>query len=69
MNTIVENEWIIDFEASKRRSLRERMKYSFVYTYKPIMDDVPFRTFKTIEEYKTWCKTQLPSWLGYGKTL
>ena len=28
-----------DFEAARRRNLEERMKYAFVHTYKPVLDD------------------------------
>ena len=62
-------EWIRDFEAAARRSLEERMRYAFIKTYKPVMDDAPYRSFETMEEYRTWCEKSLPSWLGYGRTL
>ena len=64
-----EKEWIKDFEAAKRRSLKERLRYAFIHTYKPVLDDEPFRAFDTTEEYRKWCEEKLPSWLGYGKTL
>ena len=62
-------EWIRDFEAAGRRNLKERMDYAFIHTYKPVLDDAPFRSFETMEDYKKWCETCLPTWLGYGKTL
>lgn len=62
-------EWLKDFEAAKRRNLKERLAYAFVHTYKPVLDDEPFRAFDTMEEYRNWCETKLPKWLGYGKTL
>jgi hypothetical protein len=62
-------EWIADFEAAARRSLRQRMDYSFLYTYKPVLDDAPFRAFDTMEDYRRWCEDHLPSWLGYGRAL
>ncbi|MEK7249321.1 MAG: hypothetical protein AAB209_02755 [Bacteroidota bacterium] len=58
--------WEKEFEASMRRPLETRIRYSFIRTYKPVLDDATFRSFKTMEEYRHWCNTQLPSWLGYG---
>lgn len=69
MQTPQEAEWIKDFEAARRRSLKERMDYAFIHTYKPVLDDEPFRTFETMEAYQKWCEENLPAWLGYGKTL
>jgi hypothetical protein len=60
-------EWIAEFEAAARRPLRQRMRYAFIRTYKPVLDDAPFRAFDTMAEYRAWCETHLPSWLGYGR--
>jgi hypothetical protein len=65
----VPREWIEEFEAAARRPLRERMKYAFIRTLKPVMDDEPFRAFDTMEDYRRWCEANLPSWLGYGRAL
>ena len=62
-------EWIHDFEAAARRSLEQRMRYAFVRTYKPVLDDEPFRAFERMEDYRRWCEEALPSWLGYGRAL
>ena len=62
-------EWIADFKAASHRSLEERWNYSFIHTYKPVLDDAPFRSFDSTKEYQQWCENNLPSWLGYGKTL
>lgn len=69
MKDLQSEEWIRDFEASRRRSLKQRMDYSFIHTHKPVLDDAPFRAFETMEDYKQWCEKHLPSWLGYGKAL
>ena len=60
-------EWQEEFEAAARRSLRDRFKYAFIKTYKPVLDDAPFRAFSTTREYRDWCAENLPSWLGYGR--
>ena len=60
-------EWEADFEASMRRPLALRIKYSFIHTYKPVMDDAPYRSFERMADYREWCERNLPSWLGYGR--
>lgn len=62
-----DREWLAEFEAAARRPLRLRMKYAFIKTYKPVMDDAPFRAFDTMEDYRRWCEENLPDWLGYGR--
>jgi hypothetical protein len=58
--------WEAEFEAAARRPLRTRFRYAFIHTYKPVLDDAPFRAFATTAEYRAWCQANLPSWLGYG---
>jgi hypothetical protein len=62
-------DWIADFEAAARRSLEERLRYAFIRTHKPVLDDEPFRAFETMADYRRWCEENLPSWLGYGRSL
>lgn len=63
------SDWVADFEAAGRRTLKERMDYAFIHTYKPVLDDKTFRSFASMEDYRTWCEANLPSWLGYGQTV
>jgi hypothetical protein len=63
----IPKEWLEEFEAAARRPLEQRMKYAFIKTYKPVMDDARFRAFDTMEEYRQWCEKNLPDWLGYGR--
>ena len=65
-NTIP-SDWLADFEAAARRPLESRLRYSFIHTYKPVLDDAPYRSFDTMEEYRRWCEDNLPDWLGYGR--
>ncbi len=58
---------LADFEAASRRSLETRMKYAFIQTYKPVLDDAEFRAFDTMEDYRRWCEENLPDWLGYAR--
>lgn len=64
----IPREWLEEFEAAARRPLRTRMRYAFIKTYKPVLDDAPYRSFDTMEDYRRWCEDHLPDWLGYGRT-
>jgi hypothetical protein len=61
--------WWREFEAAARRPLRQRFRYSFIRTYKPVLDDARFRAFDSMASYREWCERNLPSWLGYGRSL
>ena len=65
--TAIPPDWLAEFEAAARRSLEIRIRYSFIHTYKPVMDDATYRSFDTMEDYRRWCEENLPSWLGYGR--
>ena len=54
-----------EFEANAKRPLKTRMRYAFLRTYKPVLDDARYRSFDTMEEYRRWCNENLPEWLGY----
>jgi hypothetical protein len=60
-------EWELEFEAAARRPLVTRMRYAFIRTYKPVLDDAEYRSFDTTASYRRWCEENLPSWLGYGR--
>ena len=63
----IPKDWLEEFEAAARRPLEQRMRYAFIKTYRPVMDDASYRSFKTMEEYRQWCERKLPDWLGYGR--
>lgn len=63
----VSQQWLEEFEAAARRPLPLRMKYAFIHTYKPVLDDAPYRSFDTLEDYRRWCEDNLPIWLGYAR--
>lgn len=63
----IPQEWLDEFEAAARRPLEQRVNYAFISTYKPVLDDAPYRSFDTMEEYRRWCEENLPDWLGYGR--
>ena len=60
-------DWLAEFEAAARRPLEMRFRYAFIRTYKPVLDDAPFRAFDTTADYRRWCEENLPDWLGYGR--
>jgi hypothetical protein len=60
-------DWLAEFEAAARRPLPLRFRYSFIKTYKPVLDDANYRSFDTTADYRRWCEENLPSWLGYGR--
>lgn len=60
-------ELLAEFEAAARRPLAQRLKYAFIKTYKPVLDDAAYRSFETMEDYRRWCEAALPSWLGYRR--
>lgn len=68
-NEAQQREWHAEFEAAARRPLRQRFRYAFIRTYKPILDDAEYRSFDTTREYREWCERNLPKWLGYGRAL
>ena len=49
------------------RPLAARIKYGFSRVYKPVLDDAPWRSFQTMEEYRAWCETNLPEYLGFRR--
>jgi hypothetical protein len=63
----VRSEWLDEFVAAARRPLETRLRYAFIRTYKPVLDDAPYRSFGSLDEYRRWCEANLPRWLGYGR--
>ena len=63
----IPREWLEAFESAARRPIETRMRYAFIKTYKPVLDDATYRSFDTMEDYRRWCEETLPSWLGYGR--
>ena len=60
-------DWLADFEAASRRPLALRLRYAFIHTHKPGLDDGGFRAFETLADYRAWCERALQAWLGYGR--
>ena len=60
-------QWWEEFDAAAPRSLETRMRYAFIRTYRPVLDDAEYRAFDTMADYRRWCEQNLPDWLGYGR--
>jgi hypothetical protein len=63
----IPKEWLEEFEAAARRPLEQHMRYCFIKTYRPVLDDARFRAFDTMEDYRRWCDENLPEWLGFRR--
>ncbi len=63
----IPHEWLEEFEAARARPIEIRMRYAFIKTYKPVLDDAEYRAFDTMADYRRWCEANLPSWLGYSR--
>jgi hypothetical protein len=52
-----------------RRPLKERLRAVWPVKRKriPVLDDATYRSFETMEEYRTWCQQNLPEYLGYAR--
>ncbi len=48
-----------------QRSIEDRLRFGFYRSYKPVLDDAPYRSFETMAEYRKWCDEKLPRYLGY----
>ncbi|MDQ2658844.1 MAG: hypothetical protein M3Y03_00315 [Verrucomicrobiota bacterium] len=59
-------QWREEFEAAARRPLATRLRYAFIHTYKPVLDDASYRSWESTADYREWCQRNLPDWLGYG---
>ena len=55
-----------EFDAAWERGIETRCRYSFIKTHKPVIDDLPFRAWKSTADYRRWCDENVPTWLGYG---
>lgn len=47
------------------RPLVSRMKYGFCRVHRPVLDTPGVRSFDSTREYREWCATHLPAYLGF----
>ena len=55
----------LDFDDGLARSVDQRVELGLVPVRIPEFDDVPYRVFDTMDDYRRWLAS-LPAWLGYG---
>lgn len=49
------------------RDVMSRIEYGFVHMHQPVLDDVAWRAFATMAEYRERCEKNLPACLGYRR--
>ncbi len=52
------------FKICLNKTIEQRIADGFIKTYKPVLDDEPYRSFNTMKDYKKWCNEKLPKFLG-----
>ena len=62
-----EEDWREQCRRQLERDVITRIKYGFCHVHKPVLDDAPFRAFKTLAVYREWCEKDLPAYLGYRR--
>jgi hypothetical protein len=62
-----EEAWREQCRRGLERDVITRIKYGFCHVHKPVLDDLPSRSFATMAEYRDWCERELPAYLGYGR--
>lgn len=67
MSPSEEQAWIEQCRDRVERDVMARIKYGFCHVHKPVLDDVPFRSFASLAEYRDWCEANLPAYLGYRR--
>jgi len=60
-----EEELKLDFSDGLSRTIKECIELGFVLMKIPIVDEVPYRIFDSMDEYRRWANANLPKWLGY----
>ena len=48
----IDPEYLLVFEAARRRPFRQRMRSAFIWTYKAVLDDARYRAFNSTEDYR-----------------
>jgi len=55
----------LDFMDGLTRAVEDRISLGFVPLKIPVIDEMPYRIFETMEEYRKWSEKELPRFLGY----
>jgi hypothetical protein len=57
----------LDFMDGLSRTVEDRIGLGFVPFKIPVIDEMPYRIFETMEGYRKWSEKELPRFLGYYK--
>ena len=57
----------LDFMDGLSRTVEDRISLGFVPFKIPVIDEMPYRIFETMEGYRKWSEKELPRFLGYYK--
>jgi hypothetical protein len=60
-----EEQLTLDFSDGLSRTVYERILLGFMPMKLPVIDEAPYRIFRTTKEYCKWANENTPSWLGY----
>jgi hypothetical protein len=55
----------LDFMDGLSRTVEERIGLGFVPFKIPVIDEMQYRIFETMEGYRKWSEKELPHFLGY----
>ena len=55
----------LDFLDGLSRTVDERIEFGLIPIKLPVIDDLPYRIFDKMEDYRKWLNTALPKYLGY----
>jgi hypothetical protein len=64
-NISEEEQLRLDFMDGLSRTVEDRISLGFVPFKIPVIDEMPYRIFETMEEYRKWSEKELPRFLGY----
>jgi hypothetical protein len=63
--TTEEEQLRLDFMDGLTRAVEDRVSLGFVPFKTPVINEMPYRIFETMEEYRKWSEKELPRFLGY----
>jgi hypothetical protein len=67
----VEDQGWIDFRDQCRRQMQRplelRIRYGFSRPIKPAPNQMRWRAFATMADYRAWCEKNLPDYLGFKR--
>jgi hypothetical protein len=60
-----EEQVTLDFRDGLLRSVDERISLGLIPLRLPVINDVPYRVFESLDDYRAWADRELPRYLGY----